>query len=394
MPTSISEFKSIPNLEYHPDYTNYILRRDQRLAEDPTLPQTALPLGYPKKVGGPIVWEGSDWKNEAQWVYQLSEEELKEIDDGLHYFKRRNLSLGHLERENFPLPSLGPRLYELCQELYSGRGFFVIRTIPIEKYTREDLVIIYVGISSHIGSGRGKQDGTGAVISHIKDLTISHANEKGGIGNSAYTTDKQVFHTDVGDLIALMALDVAQEGGTSRISSTGRVYNELAATRPDLIQTLSEPWVLDTFGGDPPHTVRPLLYHEDERVVIQYSRRHFTGYGKQTRSPDIPPITEAQAEALDAVHFLAEKYSLALNFQKGDIQYINSLGLLHARDAFRDSGKHTRHLIRLWLRNEDLAWKTPFTLKPIWTRLYSAPPDEQRFPLEPEIRRKASGKTK
>ena len=80
---------------------------------------------------------------------------------------------------------------------------------------------------------RGKQDGTGAVLAHIEDLTISHAHEKGGIGNSAYTTDKQVFHTDVGNLIALMALEIAQDGGTSRISNgarlAARVYNELAS---------------------------------------------------------------------------------------------------------------------------------------------------------------------
>jgi len=67
----------------------------------------------------------------------------------------------------------------------------------------------------------------------------------------------------------------------------------------------------------------------------------FTGYGEQTRSPHIPAITEAQAEALDTLQFVAEKYSLALNFRKGDIQYINSLGLLHARDSFRDSPEKT-----------------------------------------------------
>lgn len=101
-------------------------------------------------------------------------------------------------------------------------------------------------MSSHVGSARGKQDSTGAVLSHIKDLSVSHAAD-GASGNSAYTTDKQVFHTDVGDLIALLAIQSAAEGGTSRISSGGRVYNELAATRPDLVQTLSEPWVLDRY---------------------------------------------------------------------------------------------------------------------------------------------------
>lgn len=107
-------------------------------------------------------------------------------------------------------------------------------------------VTVLTGISSHLGRQRGKQDATGSVLLHIKDLSISHAHEKGNRGNTAYTTAKQVFHSDLGDLIALMALETAAEGGTSRLSSDGYIYNELAATRPDLIRTLAEPWHLDT----------------------------------------------------------------------------------------------------------------------------------------------------
>ena len=73
-----------------------------------------------------------------------------------------------------------------------------------------------------------------------------------------------------------------------------------------------------------------------ERLIIQYARRLFTGFGDFPRSTDIPPITEAQAEALDTLHYLGEKYNLGLNFQKGDIQYVNNLGVFHARDAFVD----------------------------------------------------------
>ena len=51
--------------------------------------------------------------------------------------------------------------------------------------------------------------------------------------------------TDAGDIVSLFALSTAAEGGTSRLASTWRVYNELAATRPDLLETLSEPWLAD-----------------------------------------------------------------------------------------------------------------------------------------------------
>lgn len=81
------------------------------------------------------------------------------------------------------------------------------------------------------------------VLNHIKDLRETHSDQV--IGAPAYTTDKQVFHTDPGDIVSLFALEEAAEGGTSRISSSWRVYNELASTRPDLISTLSEPWIFD-----------------------------------------------------------------------------------------------------------------------------------------------------
>ena len=53
--------------------------------------------------------------------------------------------MGDINRETFPLPNLGPRLYDLAKELYTGRGFFVLRINPVDKYTRAQLAIIYAG---------------------------------------------------------------------------------------------------------------------------------------------------------------------------------------------------------------------------------------------------------
>ncbi|KAF4612412.1 hypothetical protein D9613_004592 [Agrocybe pediades] len=368
-----------PDISYHPDREKWAARTARRLAEDPSLPTEPLPHGFPRKLESALVWEGKDWKNEAQWVFSLSPEHLKEIDAAVKHFH------GTLE---------GTTLLELAQELHSGRGFFVLRTIPIDNYSRFDNVLIYAGISSYIGGTRGLQDKNGGVLSHIKDLSSSLA-LKGTIGGPAYTTDKQVFHTDLGaDIVSLFALEVAAEGGVSRISSSWRVYNELAETRPDLIDTLSKPWAVDEFGRDPPFTERPLLYYIDDKIIIQYARRYFTGFQALPRSKDIPPITEAQAEALDALHFLAEKYSLGLNFQKGDIQYINNLSIFHARDGFRDNEKQQRHLLRLWQRNEDLAWTLPEPLQHLWKRTFNVTPEDQTFALDPVVRDAVKGNSK
>lgn len=125
-----------------------------------------------------------------------------------------------------------------------------MRGVPVHLYSREDNVIIYAGISSHVATIRGRQDSSyngkpaDVVLAHIKDLS-GNAEDCKLIGSPAYTTEKQVFHTDAGDVIALFALSEAAEGGDSYLASSWTVYNELARTRPDLIRTLAEPWAND-----------------------------------------------------------------------------------------------------------------------------------------------------
>lgn len=82
-----------------------------------------------------------------------------------------------------------------------------------------------------------------------------------------------------------------------------------------------------------------------QRVILQYARRTFTGFGALPRSPSIPPMTEAQAEALDAIKFLGERFNVGLNFRPGDIQYVNKLAVFHARDAFKDTPEIHCHVV-------------------------------------------------
>ncbi|CAG8069265.1 unnamed protein product [Penicillium nalgiovense] len=386
-----------PDIQYHPEYEKY-KERTRRRKETETL-QSTLPENFPEKLVSPLVWEGKDVGKRADWVYQLSDDQLDELDAALKSFKALNLSLGHINQSTFPLPTLRPVLRDLSKEIHTGRGFVVLRGLRIDDYSREDNIIIYAGVSAHIGNIRGRQqearlaDGSSPVISHIKDLTRN--TEKNLIGAPSNTADKQVFHTDAGDIISLLCLNRAAEGGESYLSSSWHVYNILAKERPDLIHTLSQGWPVDGFNNPVrPYSLRPLLYHQPatattpERVLIQYARRYFTGFLAQPRSKDIPPITEAQAEALDALHFLAEEHSVALDFQKGDVQYVNNLSIFHARNWFGDEPGKERHLLRLWLRDPENAWETPRELQERWDTVYKdVVEDKQAFPLQPTIRR-------
>lgn len=81
-----------PDISYHPDFKKWQARTARRLSEEPSLPTHPLPAGFPKKMEGPLVWDAKDWKNESQWVYQLSSSELNEIEDAVKHFQSSSSS--------------------------------------------------------------------------------------------------------------------------------------------------------------------------------------------------------------------------------------------------------------------------------------------------------------
>ncbi|HEX3367519.1 TauD/TfdA family dioxygenase, partial [Phenylobacterium sp.] len=76
------------------------------------------------------------------------------------------------------------------------------------------------------------------------------------------------------------------------------------------------------------------------------------------RHADAPRVTDAAREALAWMDAQAESgaYSVFMDFQPGDMQFINNYHVLHGRSEYVDdraAGK-IRHLKRLWLETEVL----------------------------------------
>lgn len=76
-----------PDIEYLPNAEKYKARTARRLAENPSLPNSTLPEGFPLKAESPLVWEGNDFKDEKEWVYDLTPDQLGEIDDAVKHFR-------------------------------------------------------------------------------------------------------------------------------------------------------------------------------------------------------------------------------------------------------------------------------------------------------------------
>ena len=270
----------------------------------------------------------------------------------------------------------------MCHDLYAGRGFGIVRGLNPDDYELADLTAIYLGITSYIAEVRGKQDQRGSMLIHV--IKRGGEREEDVRFDTEYGEDKP-FHTDtVTDTLCLFTQNLAAAGGSSVLASAWTVYNELARTRPDLIHTLAAPdWPFDTFGRDPAFYRRALLYFHDNKLITSFSRRLLVGHAPfSTRTRGIPGLTEAQAEALDAVHFAARKCEIKPRMERGDLRFVNNMAVLHRREAFvnprGEDAARGRHLVRMWLHNDEgMCWKLPAPLRLAWARVFEDQ-DEQR----------------
>ena len=100
--------------------------------------------------------------------------------------------MGLIAPETFPLPKLGPFIRDhVAKEIYSGRGFAILRGISVDKYNQKQNAIIHTGLSAWLGRLRGRQDPkTDVVFRHIIDLTPQTSD--GGIGTAQYTCQSAI----------------------------------------------------------------------------------------------------------------------------------------------------------------------------------------------------------
>jgi len=309
-----------------------------------------LPLRRP--IEGPSAWIGADMRGrEAEWSYRLSSSEVAEVEAALQSVQARGLDIAAIRREDFPLPTLGPVLDQLRAEVLDGRGFVLLRGVPVEDRPIAESAAAYWGIGSYFGSARS-QNAKGHLLGHVYDLGGSSATDP--TIRSYATSERQNFHIDRCDVVALLCLRRAKSGGQSAIVSSMTVHNVMAARRPDLLERLYRPFPVDRRGevpeGKAPFYEAPVFNEYAGKVSVLYYRLHI---GSSQRFPEARRLAPEDIEALDMLAELAGDPELRLDmtFMPGDIQFLHNHTILHARTGYEDwpETERKRHLLRLWL---------------------------------------------
>jgi len=310
----------------------------------------------------PSAWTREEMQDNPEWSYRLSRDEVAEVKAAVRHALGRQRSLIELAAADFPLPGFGPRFDALRRELEEGRGFELWRGLDVPEWTTEERSVAFWGLGLHLGIPI-VQNSKGELLGHVMNTTSTDPSTN---ANSRFyhTNSAAPFHVDGADVVGLMCVRGAKEGGASLVVSSCSVYNGILRERPDLIPLLYEPLWFDHRGernavtGEP-YWVTSICGWREGKLSMMYLR-NFIESGQ--RYPGAPQLTDSHRALFDLIDRLAasDEFCLSMDFQPGDIQWFNNHTTLHSRTSFIDhnAADRRRWLLRLWL---NLAERNRFT---------------------------------
>ena len=309
----------------------------------------------PNAITGPSAWLGKEMINNPEaWLYQLTAGDIADLENAAKHFLSLGRDIGEVSKETFPLTTFLSHINVLSEKLLHGVGVEVLRGLPIANYTQEFTAAIFCGLGSHLGSARS-QNSQGHILGHVRDIGADANDPNSRIYQ---TCERQTYHTDSADVVGLICIREAKEGGRSLLVSAESIYNRMKAERPDLLERLFDPIATDRRGevpeGAKPFMEIPVLSWHQGYLTVFYQRQYIDS---AQRFDGAMRLTAEHIEALDMLDALANDPELCFGMQlePGDMQFVYNHSQLHDRTGFLDWPDPTRrrHLMRLWLSIRD-----------------------------------------
>jgi hypothetical protein len=295
-------------------------------------------------VTGPAAWSGKDIANDASWTHHLTPEAIAGLDAALAALKAKGRRFPDFSREDFPIGPLGSLLVRLADELENGRGFALLRGLPVQRYSDDELKAVHYGIGLHLGmpvrqNPRGDLLGEVAAVGDPKDKRTR-----------VYETNLYLpYHSDPSDVVGLLCVRKARRGGVSSLVSVARIYNEILANHIEYLGLYYRMFYFEHLC-EPQPSLSPIFSFHNGKLSCRYLRQYLE-LGSEVRGV---PLSKVEIEALDLFDKIMHMPDIRLDMmmEPGDLQFANNYAVLHSRTDFEDheDAQLRRRMLRLWLK--------------------------------------------
>ena len=297
---------------------------------------------------GPAAWRASDFTG-TDWIDVLSPSQKEELDSAARALPSDESEWLKMTREDLSLPTLGPLMAEVTRELDSGRGFAILRGIDLPPtdldYVYRVKWILALGFGDVIA-----QNANGELIGAVQAESTA---EVGSTQRGYLTNAEMRFHSDGGDVVTLLCVRQAAEGGISTLVSLISVHNTMVKECPQHLAALYRglPIYMRKEGELDSSTSarrRPIFTREAERV-FGWCNLVLMELPYETSGEAMEADTRA---ALDVFEEIAERpeNKISLKLEPGDMLLCHNYICMHKRSTFTidpDPNK-ARLMLRLW----------------------------------------------
>jgi len=302
------------------------------------------------QIDHPSAWRGCDFASVDDFSIDLDERHRNAFRNVVDRARTAGVGLQELTVAQAAMPEIAADLQAVRREITDGRGLVLLRGFPVEKMSDEELGIVFWAMGTHFGHAVS-QSSIGDRLGYVTDVS-----KPGEIVRGYRSAEELNLHTDSDDIVGLLCIRQAMEGGETRLTSSVAVHNEIAARRPDLLKPLYEGFPYHRFGEQPPgeddvtpYNV-PVFCYVDGKLSACYIREflHEAAWELGRR------FTFRQEQALDLFEEIADREKMVLRFrmQPGEALFFNNYTVLHSRTRFKDwpETERKRLLLRLWLQ--------------------------------------------
>lgn len=290
-------------------------------------------------------WLGSDLDRDSLY-WNFTPAHLAAIDELMEQVEPLGLPFHEIRKEHFSHPALDPDLAALLHRIKTGPGLVIMRGFPVDKYDPDRMQTVYWGIGAHFGLGCS-QSADGDYLGHVTNV------EKASRG---YTTARELnLHTDSAEIVGLLCVRDAREGGLSIYASSLKVHDIIATEHPEYLPVLTRGFRCDRRGeealGDEPVTPYnvPVFSAKDGLLSCRFVR----GVIDRGAAALGEPLSDLEQAALAFFEEVAgrEDVRFEVMLRPGEASVINNYEIMHARTAFVDWDEPAkkRLLYRLWL---------------------------------------------
>ena len=298
-------------------------------------------------VTGPSVWMGRDIAEGKGWRREFDAAAAAELPGLLEAAKVYAEKVGSAPG----FPALRRLMESVRDDLLHGRGFVLLQGFPVDRYSLPDIEAMFLGLGRLIGKPVS-QNSYGDLLGHVRDegkRVIITGDTRGARGY--LSNEKLLFHTDLGDAVALLCIQKSLEGGMSSMSSSMSVYNEILKTHPEYLPVYFRGFPFRSTEADGAEILWRLPVFTYENGMLSCAIRRMA---IETARLNGVPYTDEENAALQYLDEVAAREDLRfdMHMEPGDIQLLNNFVTFHSRTEFVDADEPElkRHMLRLWLQ--------------------------------------------